>query len=192
MLAGLTGTDAVSPHGLESRSGPACRESEWGASWLMVGRADFEPAEWRLVCQAPTYAGLIVAAAQRGGFLWEALSIARAFADVRARQGESLLLDEICAERPLVEHARFRSGRELRAHGLDHIRAAIGLLELKGEPGDADAFARFLVDVAERVARAYPETGESVSAAEEEAVAEVRAAAGLEPGRRQLGSPGTG
>ncbi len=162
-----------------------------GASREMVGRADFEPAEWRLVCQAPTYAGLIVSAAQRGGFLWEALSIARAFADVRARQGESLLLDEICAERPLVEHARFRSGRELRAHGLDHIRSAIGLVELKGEPGDVDTFARFLAGIAERVARAYPETEEPVSAAEKEAIAEIRAAAGLEP-RRQIRSPRPG
>jgi hypothetical protein len=63
--------------------------------------------------------------------------------------------------------------------GLEHIRAAVELLERKAEPDDADAFARFLVAIAERVARAYPESGEPVSAAEREAVAEVRAAAGL-------------
>jgi hypothetical protein len=145
----------------------------------MNRRADFEPDEWRLLCQAPAYAGLIISAAQRGGFFWEALSIARTFGDVRAHHGESRLLDEICAERPVVEHTRFRSPKELRRHGLAHIRAATHLLALKREPSEVDAYARFLVEIAERVANAYPESGERVSAAEREAIAEVRAAAGM-------------
>lgn len=42
-----------------------------------------------------------------------------------------------------------------------------------------EGLARLLVEVGERVAAAYPETGVRVSAAEEAAVAEIRAAAGL-------------
>ena len=61
----------------------------------MASRQDFEPAEWQLLCQAPTYAGLVVSTAQRGGSFWEALSIARAFSDVRLHQGQNQLLDEI-------------------------------------------------------------------------------------------------
>ncbi len=133
----------------------------------MVGQQDFEPAEWQLLCQAPTYAGLVVAGAQRGGFFWEALSIARTFSEVRAHHGQSRLLDDICAERPLVEQTRFRSPEQLRRHGLDHIRAAVDLLAQKGEPADVDAYAyaRFLVEIADDVARAYPETDDPVSAA---------------------------
>jgi len=100
----------------------------------MVGQQDFEPAEWQLLCQAPTYAGLVVAGAQRGGLFWEALSIARTFSEVRAHHGQSRLLDDICAERPLVEQTRFRSPEQLRRHGLDHIRAAVDLLAQKASP----------------------------------------------------------
>ena len=141
-----------------------------------IRRSTFSSAEWELLCLAPTYAGLIVAAAQRGGFFWEALSIAKTFAEVRAHQGANPLLDDICAERPLVEHTRFRSDEELRRHGFGHIRAAIELLERKAEPTDVDAYARFLTEIAEHVARAYPETAQPVSAAEEDAIAAVKAA----------------
>jgi hypothetical protein len=147
----------------------------------MLGRQDFASAEWRLLRQAPTYAGLIVAAAQRGGFFWEALSIARTFTEAGAGHGHSRLLEDICAERPLLEHTRFRSPEELRKHGLDHIRAAVDLLAAKGEPADLDAYARFLVEIAEHAARAYPETRDPVSAAEHEAIAQITAAAGLAP-----------
>jgi hypothetical protein len=66
---------------------------------------------------------------------------------------------------------------ELRRHGLEQIGAAIALLERKAEPADVDAYARFLTEVAEHVARAYPETEQPVSAAEEDAIAAVKAAA---------------
>jgi hypothetical protein len=46
----------------------------------------------------------------------------------------------------------------------------------EGDGNDADAFARFLVETAENVARAYRETGEPITQAEKRAVAEIRAA----------------
>jgi hypothetical protein len=97
----------------------------------MVGRADFEPAEWRAVRQAPTYAGLIVAAAQRGGFFWEAVSMAHTFAEAGARHGGNQLVHDVATAGPMVERLHFESTAELRAHGLEHIRRAIGIIEQK-------------------------------------------------------------
>ena len=142
----------------------------------MACRQDFTPAEWQLLHQAPTYAGLIVAAAQRGGFFWEAISIARTYTETRAHHGESQLLDDLVAERPQVEHTRFRSADEVRKHGLQHIRVAMELLRQKGDPEDVDRFAQFLLEIARNVARAYRETGDPVSQAEKTAMAEIEAA----------------
>ena len=141
-----------------------------------VRRSTFDDEEWRLVRQAPTYAGLIVGSAQSGGSFWEVLSIARTYADVRAAQGHNLLLDDIIAEKPLAEHTRFR-----REYALAQIRGAIELLKMKAQPADVDAFAQFVLDVAERVAGAHPRKDEPVSAAEEHALSEVRTALGLNP-----------
>ena len=67
----------------------------------------------------------------------------------------------------------------MRKHGLEHIRAAVKLVALKGTRADLDAYASLLVAIAERVAQVYPDTGKRVTPAERIAVAEVRAAAGL-------------
>lgn len=175
-------------HGLQALGSVSERVAHQAACSVLVvrtratpDRLAFEPAEWQLLCQAPTYAGLIVATAEHGGFFWEALSIARTFAEVRARHGENRLLDEIVAERPLVERTSLHSVDELCAHGLARIRAAIKLLEQKARPTDVDAFARFVLDIAEHVADAYPQRGRKVSDAENAALADVRAAVGLAP-----------
>jgi hypothetical protein len=70
----------------------------------------------------------------------------------------------------------------MREHGLEHIRAAVKLVALKGTRADVDAYARLLVAIAERVAQAYPDTGKRVSPTERIAVAEVTAATGLGEG----------
>jgi len=106
---------------------------EWNKT-MMVGRSDFDSAEWRLLRQAPAYAGLIVAAAQRNGSFWEVLSIAQTSAEVRARHDENRLLDDIVTAQPLVERTRFHSADKLRAHGLAHIRGAMELLTEKAQP----------------------------------------------------------
>jgi hypothetical protein len=146
----------------------------------MTRRTDFTLIEWQIVCQAPTYAGLLISTAQRGGFSWEALTIARMFKEARAEHPEGRLLDDIVADRPRVERVRFRSPDEARAYSLERIGNAIDVVRQKGQPADVDAFASFVLDVAENVARAHPETGEHVSHAEKNALAEIRAAAGLD------------
>src|SRR5262245_38500567 len=147
----------------------------------MARRQDFEPAEWQLLSEAATYAGLIVVLAQRGGSLWELLSIADAFADVRANAGQSQLLDDICAERPAIGRESFRSTPELRRHGLERIRAAVELVQRRADPADVEAFSSFLRHVAQAAAQAYPATDQPVSEAEADAIADVSAAATLAP-----------
>jgi hypothetical protein len=146
----------------------------------MADRRDFTQDEWQLLSEAPTYAGLIVVLSERGGSFWELVSIADTFAEVRAQVGESRLLDDIAAARPAIGRESFGSGSELRAHGLSRIRSAIELLRRTGEPADVEAVARFIVTVAEAAAGAFPHTAEPVSASEQDAIAAVRAAVGLE------------
>ena len=84
----------------------------------MTGKADFAPEEWDLILQGPPSAGLTVATAQRGGTLRESVSIAKAYVEARQQHGDSELLDEIVASKPEIDHTRYRSAEELKAHGL--------------------------------------------------------------------------
>jgi hypothetical protein len=152
----------------------------------MTGRDDFTHDEWQILCQAPTSAGLIVSVAQRGGFFWEAIAISRTFREVRAQQTESQLLDDLVAEKPQVGRTRFSSGEEARAHALEQIRAAIGIVHANGAAADVDAYAQFVLSVADKVAGAWPEHEEPVSRTERETLGEIAAALGREcdrPGR---------
>ncbi len=63
-------------------------------------------------------------------------------------------------------------------HGLEHIRAAVKLVEEKADPADLSAFVQFGLDVAGRVACAYRETKAPISEAEQRALTEVAAAFG--------------
>jgi hypothetical protein len=145
----------------------------------VTDRSDFTPAEWEVVRQAPSYAGLSVSAAQRGGFFWEAIAIARTFKEVRAGEGKSELLDAIVEDKPHVARTRFRSADDARVHALEYIREAIAIVGQKGGAADVDAFARFILDVAESVAGAYPEVQEPISTGERKTLAEIAAAVGL-------------
>jgi hypothetical protein len=147
----------------------------------MAGREDFTRDEWQLLSEAPTYAGLIVVLAERGGSFWELVSIADSFAEVRGRVGESRLLDDICASRPVIGSESFGSASELRAYGLSRIRAAVELLRRTGEPADVEAFAGFVVTVAREAAGASPQTDRPISDSEQEAIAAISAAVGTSP-----------
>ena len=105
----------------------------------MTGKADFTPEEWETVLQGPPTAGMIVVTAQRGGTFRETLSIAKAYVEARQHHGESELLDEIVSTRPELDHTRYHSAEELKEHGLQHLRDAVGLLERKATPEELDA-----------------------------------------------------
>jgi hypothetical protein len=146
----------------------------------MTGKADFTPEEWETVLQGPPTAGMIVVTPQRGGTFRETLSIAKAYVEARQHHGESELLDQIVSARPELDHTRYQSAEELKEHGLQHLRDAVGLLERKATPEQLDAYKSFVLSLADKVANAHREDGsaEAVSEAEQAAIGEIAAALG--------------
>jgi hypothetical protein len=150
-------------------------------AWRLVSRrADYTAGEWRALRHAPTYAGQIISTAEPGRAFWETLSLARAFEDARAEAPRSELLDDIVADRPHVGRLRVRSSDDAREHAVKRLRAAVAIVEKKGDVYDARAYARFALEVAETVARAYPVCGQPASPAEEEVLGGIAEGLGLE------------
>jgi hypothetical protein len=142
----------------------------------MTGKSDFSPEEWKTVLEGPPSAGLLVAAAQRGGTFRESFSIAKSYAEARKQAGESQLLDEITAAKPEIDHTRFHTADELKQH-------CLGVLEGKATPEEVAEYKQFVKSLAEHVAEAHREgflglSGERVSEAERAAVAEISEALG--------------
>jgi hypothetical protein len=144
----------------------------------MTGKADFTEEEWRIVLQGPPSAGMIVVTAQRGGMFRETLAIAKAYAEARSHHGASQLLDEIVSAKPELDHTRYHSTEELKEHGLQHLRDAVELLERKAKAEELDDYKRFVLNVADKVANAHREGGESVSAEERGAIDAIAASLG--------------
>ncbi len=144
----------------------------------MTGKADFSEQEWALVTGAPPLAGLMVAAAQRGGTFREALSMGKAYADAREHHGASQLLDEVVTTKPKVEHEHFHSPEELREHVLGRVREAMSVVRAKGTEQEVADYAGFVRSVAEKVAHAHREGGQEVSDAEQAALGEIDSALG--------------
>ena len=148
----------------------------------MTGKADFTPDEWELVLEAPPSAGLIVVTAQRGGTFRETIAIAKTYAEARQEHGESELLDEITAAKPERDHTHYHSPEELRQGSLQHLRDAVALLETKATPAEVGDYRRFILTLAEKVANAHREHGQSVSGAEKQAIDEIAMALGADGG----------
>jgi hypothetical protein len=144
----------------------------------MTGRADFTQQEWDVVLEGPPSAGMIVVTAQRGGTIRETLAIAKAYVEARQQHGESELLDEIVAAKPELDHTRYHSAEELKQHGLQHLRDAVGVLEGKATPDEVDGYRRFVLTLADKVASAHSEGAASVGDAERAAIAEISTSLG--------------
>ncbi len=141
----------------------------------MTGKADFTPEEWQVVLEGPPSAGLIVVTAQRGGSFRETIAMAKAYVEARQQHGESQLLDEIVSARPQTDHTRYHSPDELKEHGLQHVRDAVQILQRKATPAEVEDYKRFVLNLADKVANAHREGGESVSPAERAAIEEIAA-----------------
>jgi hypothetical protein len=74
-----------------------------------------------------------------------------------------------------LTHTRYHLATELKEAGLQHLRAAVELLEQKATTDDVDAYKRFVLELAGRVASAHREHGTSVSDAEQAALDEISA-----------------
>ena len=139
----------------------------------MTAKADFTPQEWQVVLEGPPSAGMIVVTAQRGGTFRETIAMAKAYVEARKQHGESELLDEIVSAKPEMDHTRYHSVEELKQNGLQHLRHAVELLERKATPEELQDYRRFVLTLADKVATAHREGGESVSLAEEAAIKEI-------------------
>ncbi len=147
----------------------------------MTSKADFSPEEWQLILEAAPSAGMIVVTAQRGGSFREAIAMAKAYVEARQHHGESELLDEIVAAKPERDHTHYHSPDELKAHGLQHLRDSVALLERKATPAEVDEYRSFIVTLAEKVAAAHREHGRDVSDAEQAAINDIATALSATP-----------
>ncbi len=144
----------------------------------MTTKAAFSPEEWKVVLEGPPTAGMIVITAARGGMFRETVAMSKAYAEAHAQHGGSELLDEIVAAKPEVDHTRYHSAEELRDSGLGHLRDAVALLESKAAAEELDDYRRFVLTLADKVAAAHREHGQSMSPAEAEAIEQITAALG--------------
>ena len=142
----------------------------------MTTKAAFSPDQWQAVLEGPPSAGVIVATAARGGMIRESIALSKAYVEARAQHGQSELLDEIVAAKPEIDHTKFHSAGELRDNGLEHIRAAVTLLNTKATAEETDGYRRFVLELANKVAAAHREEGRGVSPGEAEAIEEIATA----------------
>jgi hypothetical protein len=144
----------------------------------MTGKADFSEQEWKTVAEGPSTAGLIVITAARGGTFRETFAMGKAYTEARKQHGASQLLDEIVSAKPEVDHTRYHSPEEMREHGLQHLREAVGLLEGKVTPEELEDYRRFVLRLADKVAEAHREGDEAVSEPERQAIDEIASTLG--------------
>jgi hypothetical protein len=144
----------------------------------MTAKAAFSPEEWKVVLEGPPTAGMLVITAAHGGMWRETFAMSKAYAEARAQHGESELLDEIVSANPKVDHTRPHSPQEFRDHSLQHLRDAMALLESKATAQERDDYRHFVINLANKVAAAHKEEGQSVSPAEAAAIQDITAALG--------------
>jgi hypothetical protein len=144
----------------------------------MTTKLDFSPDEWRSVLEGPPTAGMMVIMAAHGGTFRETMALAKAYAEAHSLHGQSELLDEIVAAKPKTDHTMYHSPEELRDNGLRHLRTAVALLETKATAEEVDQYRGFVLTVANKVAAAHREHGQSVSPAEADAIDQIATALG--------------
>jgi hypothetical protein len=140
----------------------------------MTAKSAFSPADWQTVLEGPPTAGLIVITAAHGG----TIAMAGAYTEARREHGDSELLDEIVAAKPKLEHNRFHSPDELKEHGLAQLREAVSLVGKTATAEELNDYRHFVVTLADKVAAAHREHGQSVSPAEAAAIQDITTAVG--------------
>lgn len=150
----------------------------------MTTKAAFNAQEWADVISAPAMTAMSVVAADRGGTLRESVSMARAYTDAR-RDGVTELLRELLTSPPVIDPSTFQPGGDAIRQASDRLRAAVELLEQKATPEEVEDYKRFVLDLADTVARAHKEGGflgiggRPVSDAEQQALDAIAATLGV-------------
>jgi hypothetical protein len=154
----------------------------------MTRKADFNAEEWQHVVEGPLSAGLLVAVADRGGTLRESLSLARAYAHARQQSDGQELLDDLVASPPQLDPRDFGSPDQVREQAVQRLREAVDLVDRKADPDEAAEYKRFVMTLADTVARAHREGGvlgvggKEVSEREQAALDEIAATVGVSSG----------
>jgi len=153
----------------------------------MTEKADFNAEEWSQVLAGPPAAGMRVVIAERGGTIRESLAIGHAYEDARKEQGSSAILDEIVSDQPSLDPKQVEDPSNPGPSLMKELREAVETLERHAEPDDVDAYKRFIVDLAQRVASAKKEGGvlgiggKPISDKEQAALDEIASTLGVEP-----------
>lgn len=124
----------------------------------MTTKAAFNGEEWAEVTNAPALTAMSVVAADRGGTLRESVSMARAYTDAR-RAEASELLREVVTSPPVLEPSAFQPGGDAIRQAAQKLRHAVELLEAKATPEEVADYRRFVLELADTVARAHKEGG---------------------------------
>ena len=144
----------------------------------MTAKSDFTEQEWDTVLKGPPAAGMIVAAASKGGTFKESFAIAKSYTEARQQHGASELLDAIVNAKPEVDRHLGHSIEEVKSNGLQHVRDAVAVLETKAAPDEVNDYRAFVLTLSDHVANAHREDGMAVSGGEQAAIADIKAALG--------------
>jgi hypothetical protein len=137
----------------------------------MAKKTDFTAQEWETLRDAPHFVTFAVATAGASGpFGSMKEAFAPAMAIVEATEGGNELLRAICDRAELKAAQQSLRGsitakdmeslrEQVQSLAEEKARAATKVLQDKGSPGDTDAYRTFLVDIAERTAKAAKEGG---------------------------------
>jgi len=125
----------------------------------MTTKSDFNAEEWSTMVEGPLLAAMRVITASRGGTIRESMAMGKVYAAARQQQGESELLDQLVASPPALDPNRVRSAGDVETVSTERLRQAIALLEQKATPEEVEAYKRFVLSLAETVAKAHKEGG---------------------------------
>jgi hypothetical protein len=137
----------------------------------MAGKSDFSETEWETLQKGVTGAGLLVSVSDKGFFdtFKEAGALAKHLNE--AREGHE---SELVRELGRAHRSGFglaATPDEVERETIESLRSAVPLLKRKA-PDEVDAYASFVIGVAESVATA----AKGVGAGETAAIEKIRAA----------------
>ena len=124
----------------------------------MTTKTDFNAEEWERVEQAPALAALMVIFADRGGVIRESIALGKAYAEARA-DGGSELIQALVETPPRLNPKDMGPADQLRAELPKRVEEALGVVEEKVTPEEAQEYRQFILRVADVVAHAAKEGG---------------------------------
>lgn len=158
-------------------------------------RDNFTPEEWKSLLKAPMLVSYAIAGAAPSGeegFIQEMSAVADAIIEGGQQAAKESLLEAVVAD--IVANAGDNqrgptekiSVGDIKNRALDNCHSLAALLQAKASPEEADAYKRWLLAVAQKVAAAAKEGGifgfggKQVSESEVATINEIAAALGVE------------